>query len=111
MSIFLELDDLLDQERKLILAGAFDKLSRISEYKSQLMERLSIAHPKSSKYVSQCRRKSLENGELLEAAAKGVKAAMGQVRDALHTADQSTYSENGAKLSLFSRSSKLEKKF
>ena len=68
------LDDLLDHERQMILAGKIDALLRMGPEKERLMARLprSVLDPDA---LVRLRKKAERNQDLLLAAARGIKAA------------------------------------
>jgi len=94
------LDDLLDHERQMILAGRIDALLRLSADKERQMARLpaAVSDPQT---LERLRAKLARNQELLAASARGIKA----VRDRIAglQAQQTrlnTYSRDGASTTL-----------
>ncbi|PIE08363.1 MAG: hypothetical protein CSA74_02650 [Rhodobacterales bacterium] len=68
------LEDHLDRERKLILAGEIDGLLRASAEKERLLARLPGSGDNAETFA-RLRRKADRNQQLLLAAARGLKAA------------------------------------
>ena len=71
------LDDLLEQERRMILDGRIEGLTGTNQHKEQLVRRL--ADQTDVPALNHLRRKVERNQTLLAAAARGLKAARGQL--------------------------------
>lgn len=90
------LEDYLDHERRLILAGQIDGLVGMSGDKERLLARLSGAGDNAA-VLDHLRKKAERNQQLLFAAARGIKSAARRV-EALNTsaAGLRTYGRDGA---------------
>jgi flagellar biosynthesis/type III secretory pathway chaperone len=71
------LEDLLDHERRMILAGQIDDLARGTRQKEQLISRLS--NLRDDRALARVRAKAERNQALLAAAARGLKAARARI--------------------------------
>ncbi len=98
------LEDLLDHEREVILAGKIGSFQRIAQDKERLLTRLAKvdADPETLKRV---RAKAERNQELLVSAARGLKAATRRLeaiakRDSTRDTNLRTYSRDGASANL-----------
>ena len=100
---------LLDLEHKLITQGAFEALEPLLERKERLSQDL-LREDIGEAVLAKIRQKSEGNGLLLEAAARGIRAALSQVEDAISMAEQSTYDHHGQKQKLSKRRTSLERK-
>lgn len=92
-------EDLLDQERDLLLTGSLDGLARIVENKAQLAGRLSqIEHPDGLEVL---KAKAERNARLLEAAGAGIRSVTRRL-SALREGPEplSTYSASGERTKL-----------
>ena len=94
------LDDLLDQERRMILSGQIDGLVRVSGDKDRLLARLPGAGD-GTEVLDRLRAKADRNQKLLAAAARGLKSASRR-GEALNTSTNNlrTYGRNGAAVDL-----------
>lgn len=93
------LNDLLDQERQLIRARDLDRLQRLLPRKEQLLTRIQEDAP-AADVLEELREKSRLNATLLAAMAKGIKAALQQVRTAKDASSQKTYDQDGHRSSM-----------
>ena len=94
------LDDLLDHERQMILAGKIDALLRMGPEKERLMARLprSVLDPDA---LVRLRKKAERNQDLLLAAARGIKAASKRIEAMKgQRASMRTYARDGASTDL-----------
>lgn len=88
------LDDLLDFERRQILDGKYDTLSRTSHKKLMLVTRLN--HENDTATLDRVRKKAARNQELLGAAARGIEAAKLRLRQMSEPGQTlRTYGANG----------------
>ncbi len=93
------LEDLLDRERKAILSGNLEALSRMVGEKTRLMERLGKAEADPGR-VERLRIKAERNRQLLNAVQRGIRsvseqlAAMKAQKTPLRTYDSSGQSRN-----------------
>lgn len=71
------LEDLLDHERRMILAGEIEGLAHGAQHKERLLARLAGATDGPA--LARIRRKAERNQALLAAAARGLKAARAQI--------------------------------
>ncbi|HHS93935.1 MAG TPA: hypothetical protein ENK63_01130 [Rhodobacterales bacterium] len=93
------LDDLLDNERGMILEGRIDGLADTTRQKERLIARLG-EHPSVPRLL-QLREKIQRNQSLLSAAARGLKAARARLDHLSGTgAPMRAYSANGAAFDL-----------
>lgn len=89
------LEDLLDRERELILAGKIAELSRIQRHKERLLSRL--ATQKNGRLLTRIRQRAERNQTLLTASARGLKAARKRIESFTVTSTpMRTYSADGA---------------
>ncbi|MBT8449538.1 MAG: hypothetical protein KJO69_07605, partial [Gammaproteobacteria bacterium] len=80
--VFSELERVLDEERRLLLAGEYLNLDRVVDIKLKLLEMIPItlsSVPKNQ--IEKMLEKSARNDELLNAAQCGIKAAMSHLRE------------------------------
>jgi hypothetical protein len=91
----LALEDLLDLERRLILAGTIGDLARTNRQKTPLL--LQLAGSPDPKTLARLRTKAARNQELLQAALRGLEAAKTRIaRLSLGGAPLRTYGPDGA---------------
>ncbi len=96
MSVVEELCDLLDQERKLLLAGDVGEVARLADLKVRLLGGLKDAGD-----LTVLRSKLDRNAVLLAAAAKAIRAALDQIADArAGGAGRQTYGPDGSRADL-----------
>ncbi len=94
------LEDHLDHERKMILAGEIDGLLRVSAEKERLLAHLP-GSGENAETFARLRRKAERNQQLLLAAARGLKAAAQRVETLKTPAtDLRTYGRDGAAATL-----------
>ncbi|MCB1337754.1 MAG: hypothetical protein KDK10_10005 [Maritimibacter sp.] len=94
------LEDLLDRERALIKAGRIDQIVRLGAEKERLIGRLA-RQGASAPGLERLRAKADRNVRLLDAAARGIKAAAGRLdRRGDDGAALRTYGRNGAAAAL-----------
>jgi len=106
------LDDLLDAERKALLAGELDEIRRLHEKKAALIEQLRLLDLKDQALLSTISDKIDRNQALLQSAMEGIRtvakrlAAVRHVRETLET-----YDDKGQKNAIKPRPAKsLEKR-
>lgn len=109
MSSTHELLSLLELERRLIAQGAFEALEPLSDRKERLARSL-LREEVEGAVLRNLSKISAENGVLLEAAARGIRAALSQVEDARSMAEQSTYDKAGLRQKLSKCGPGLERK-
>ncbi|MDJ1008284.1 MAG: hypothetical protein QNJ13_10720 [Paracoccaceae bacterium] len=102
-------EDLLDQERALLLSGSLDGLGRIAELKTGLAAHLRNAA--GNQDLGRLKRKAQRNTRLLEAAGAGIRSVLRRV-DALRNgpAPLSTYAADGQRTTLGGTSASLERR-
>ena len=109
-SLFQELDRLLSDERRAVVAADFAALNELAERKESLLGRLdpnAIAPDEARQLKEQAER----NGALLAAAARGVRSVLrrvGEIRSA--NGPLKTYGEDGRQQTYESGSRSLEKR-
>ena len=87
------LDDLLDAERKALLAGELDKIGRLHDRKARLVEQLSLLELEDQNQLDSISTKIDRNQMLLSSALDGIRsvarrlAAVRHVRETLETYD------------------------
>ena len=90
-----ELDDLLDAEKKSLLAGDLEQVGRLLERKESLIDQLSQLEEAELTQLETLNTKVKRNQALLDHALQGIKsvsqrlAALRRVRDSLDTYDES----------------------
>ncbi|MGK7654810.1 flagellar protein FlgN [Roseovarius sp. B08] len=93
-----ELDALLDSERKAVLNGKLDEMSRLTERKEALIDQLSQFDAADAAMISEIQDKLSRNQLLLDGALQGIRqasarlSAVRKVRRSLET-----YGEDGRK--------------
>jgi len=91
------LEDLLDRERAVILAGQFDKLERLVAEKERLTQRLE-AEGLSKRVITHLQSKAKRNGRLLQAMEAGLKEASLRISKLRDLPDElQTYDASGKK--------------
>jgi flagellar biosynthesis/type III secretory pathway chaperone len=87
------LDDLLDEERKALLSGELDKIARLHDRKSKLIDELNQLDMQDQERMRTLSLKVGRNQELLNSALDGIRsvarrlAAVRRVRENLDTYD------------------------
>ncbi|MXQ08186.1 hypothetical protein GQ651_10060 [Alphaproteobacteria bacterium GH1-50] len=84
---------LLEEEQAILLAGRLSDLQGLSERKERLLRELSETDGDALKALAFLAER---NARLLEAAGRGVKAALHQMRDARGGGALRTYDQSGA---------------
>lgn len=88
------LEDLLDHERRMILAGKLADVALNAHKKELLLTRLAVTD--GSETLDRVRRKAQRNQALLEAAARGLKAARDRLEALVAVPPQTrTYGADG----------------
>lgn len=96
MNVFKELEDILWREQQLLLNGDFQGLETLLKRKARLADWLSSHKPEVSVEVAgKLKETAHRNEALLDAARRGLKAAMAQLKQASSTDCQTTYSSSG----------------
>lgn len=94
-----ELDDLLDVEKKALIAGDMEKIGRLLPQKEVLFESLNAQNNLGKENLSLLQQKVMRNQTLLDSALEGIRAVatrmaeLRRVRSGLET-----YDERGRKL-------------
>lgn len=105
-----QLDNLLDKEREILLAGRIEMLPRLAPQKEKLLERLSSSNI-SREQIEKLRRKADRNQELLLAASKGIRAVTRRLQALRSQKSQlRTYDSGGHSQNLARRASTFEKR-
>lgn len=100
---------LLEKERRLIRQGAFEALEPLADRKARLARTL-IREEIDPLILDKIRKTALENGRLMEAAARGIRSALSQVEDARSMTNQSTYDQAGHRQKISRSGTSLERK-
>lgn len=107
-----ELDDLLDSEKKALVRGDIDSVSRLMSQKEILVETLNAQDDLDRKNLAQLHQKVMRNQTLLNSALEGIRAVatrmseLRRVRSGLET-----YDEQGRKRHLSTQiSAQVEKR-
>lgn len=104
-----ELEDLLDREKALLMAGAVRDLPRLADQKVRLLTRLSAATGQHG--LARIRDKAQRNARLLEAAGRGIQSVTERIAS-LRAGPQpfSTYSADGAKATFGGKGGTMERR-
>ncbi len=96
MNVFKELEDILRQEQELLLSGDFQMLEALLKRKAKLADWLSTHRPDVTvEETRELKEKAHRNEALLDAARRGLKAAMAQLKQVSKADCQTTYSSSG----------------
>lgn len=96
MNILSELEDVLREEQELLLSGDFSKLEALVNRKTRLADSLVKSRPRIDRDTySQLAERATNNEALLDAARRGLRAALAQIRQSSQGDGQTTYSEKG----------------
>ena len=96
MNLIAELEDVLREEQELLLAGKLDALEGLVDRKAKLAQRLAEQRPDLEEGVYRVLAKKADHNEaLLDAARRGLQAAIQQIRQTAGAKEQSTYSKTG----------------
>ncbi len=111
MTVIEELRGLLEEEQSALLLGQYEKLSEMADRKADMITRFN-AQPIGTirSVVSALKFEVHRNEELLEAAAKGLRAGLEQIRALGKATEQSTYSRSGQRCVLTNNSNSIEQK-
>jgi len=94
------LEDLLEDERRCLLAGDLDRVLRLASHKEALLSDLPASGPQAAE-LERLRRAAERNAGLLAAAAQGVRAASDRMRCLLEgPAPLATYDAGGRRQTL-----------
>lgn len=88
------LEELLDAERDLVLAGEILKLEHLAGQKESLLAHLAGARPDSAS-LTRIRQDLDRNARILTAAGQGIRHALERVRDLADPAPLATYDGHG----------------
>lgn len=92
-------EDLLERERRLLLAGSLDGLARIAAHKEELAARLKTVGRPSG--LERLRAKAERNARLLDSAGAGIRSVLRRIESVREgPAPLSTYSASGHKTDL-----------
>lgn len=92
------LDELLDAERRALLSGELDKIARLHDRKSALVEDLSKLDLKDQEQLRDLSQKVGRNQELLTSALDGIRAVAKRLAAVRHVRENlETYDERGKK--------------
>ena len=96
-TILNKLSALLEAEKQLLLSGQLDRLSDLEAQKSALIAQMSAENwPVDKAQTAVLRRRAQENGQLYEAALKGIKRANARLHDVKSVLSElKTYSGRG----------------
>ena len=103
-------EDLLERERRAVLSGNLDALTRLISEKRRLMELLARGTEQSAR-LDRLRGKARRNQALLDAAARGIKSVTEQIsglKDA--KSPLRTYDASGSRREIRPHRSTLEKR-
>ena len=101
MSLISELEDVLREEQELLLSGRLSELETLVQRKSELAQRLAKAKPEVSEiHYRDLAKKADHNEALLDAARRGLQAAIRQIHQPSGAELQNTYSKSGERRSL-----------
>ncbi len=96
MNLVEELEDVLRVEQELLLKGNFNELERLVHRKSTLAQKLAEANSDlSGSRFKALAKKAKHNEALLDAARRGLQAAIQQIRQTAEATEQNTYTPNG----------------
>jgi flagellar biosynthesis/type III secretory pathway chaperone len=112
MSVVDEIRSVLKEEQELLLAGNFVALEALVERKSRLTETLAARMPTLPRDgVAELLEQAGRNDALLGAARRGLSAALAQLRQLSSAREQTTYSSDGQRRSLFRTPSSVAEKY
>lgn len=76
------LNDLLDRERAALVRGDVDAIRRLVEHKERAFARLALIEPEEAdgRQLGRLREKAERNRELLDAMARGIRAAAARLK-------------------------------
>jgi flagellar biosynthesis/type III secretory pathway chaperone len=111
MNVLTEMENLLRQEQELLLSGDFSRLEALVQRKTTLAEWLSKSKPHVDQDTyRQLAQQASHNEALLDAARRGMRAALSQLRMTSDPEGQSTYSEQGKRRPLSRAPSSITQK-
>lgn len=104
-----ELEDLLDRERALLLAGQVQDLAQLADYKMRLLSKVSARSGLEG--LQKLKAKAERNARLIDAAGRGIKSVSERIA-ALKAGPRpfSTYGANGDKSVVGGAASTIEKR-
>ena len=110
MSVIGALEEVLDEEQRILMSGDFAKLERLAAIKTELAEQLaatSLDVP--AEAYSALVERAAHNEQLLSSARRGIQAAIAQLKQFADGEHQSTYSKEGQRRPLARRVSVTQK--
>lgn len=110
MKVLFELESLLNKERQLILNGRFADLEALADRKTSYFEALNRQQDPPPESIKKLVKLAIRNSELLEAASRGVKAAIRQIEEAGEIGDQNFYGADGERQRMVSGPNELQQK-
>ncbi len=111
MNVLTELEHVLREEQELLLTGDFSGLEALVHRKTKLADWLAKSKPQLDREAYRHLSDQASNNEaLLDAARRGLRAALAQLRMSSETEGQSTYSETGERRSLSRSPSSITQK-
>lgn len=110
MSAADELEDLLNNEKQVILAGLLTDLESLAIRKTALCEAVQWNNGCSAKQLKRLSDLAARNASLLDASGRGLKAALRQIEEAGAASDQAFYGPGGERMKMFSSPEKLKQK-
>jgi len=108
IDLWQEMEELLDRTQEALVAGELMALSPLAEAMDRLASSLGPVDPA---IVDRSRLKAERNGQLLQAATRGVRAARGRIAEILAEPALTTYDARGQKGSLGQVSNQPPKRF
>ncbi|MEO0915583.1 MAG: hypothetical protein AAFY31_01145 [Pseudomonadota bacterium] len=111
MKLVAELEAVLDAEQEVLLRGELGHLQSIYDRKLRLTERLASEKPDlPAEQYQTLKQRAEQNEALLQAAQRGLKAAISQISQASKATEQTTYSRSGERQSMSKSQSTLVQK-
>ncbi len=108
MNAWRSMKDLLEAENRALAAGRLGDLDALRTRKEDLLPRLTGAAPDA--LTQEVRALAERNADLLDATARGVKAALQQVSEARLSGGLRTYDDAGAAVALGAARRSVERK-
>lgn len=109
---YRELENLLDQERDVLLAGRIDDLKKILETKEELISKLTASKIEKLAGIEEISKKLKRNQVLFDGALDGIRSVMNNIAERKKCSlSMSTYSASGRRQTTRNRPSvRLEKR-
>lgn len=105
-----ELEDLLNKENHVILAGRLSDLESLAIRKTALFEAITSKNGVSPAQLRKLAELAVRNASLLEASGRGVKAAIRHIEEANALSDQTFYGPDGERTKMTPKPEKLQQK-